>query len=323
MIERVLEIVGLSKDDEHVKLHDTPTSEHNVLDNDPDGLPCLQTWSYRSAVGCLSYLQSMIRPDITMALQQCARFCNNPQHEHKEAVKRICRYLLKTKNKGIVLKPDKSRGLQCYVDADWAGLWNDHSSNDPLSRHSRSGFVILYAGCPIIWGSKMQQLIALSTTRAEYIALSTALRDLIHVIHLLEELRSNRFNIHHPTPKITCALLRTTKVYRNRHKSQNQGSYYTFVCSPSPLPFSCVNKTITIEHISTKQQIADMFTKAIPRDQFENQWDCLMSWPSQSSRGSVRLLMNSAQSNCQAGGASIARPADADLWNARLAFKGR
>jgi hypothetical protein len=213
----------------------------------------------------------MIRPDITMAVQQCARFCNNPQRKHKEAIKSICRYLLKTKDDGMILKPDKSRGLECYADADWAGSWNDRSSSDPLSSHSRTGFVILYAGCPIIWASKMQQLIALSTTEAEYIALSTALRDVIHVIHLLKEFRDHGFDVHRPTPKITCRTFEDNKSCieiatnhkiraRTKHLSVRLHHFWSHV----------VNKTITIEHISTKHQIADMFTKALPRDQFEN-----------------------------------------------------
>jgi hypothetical protein len=123
----------------------------------------------------VSYTQAMIRPDITMAVQQCARFCYNPKQEHEEAVKRICRYLMKTKDKGLTLRPDKTRGLECFVDADWAGSWRHRSCNDLLSAHLRTGYVIMYAGCPIIWASKIQPLIALSTTEAEYIALSTAL----------------------------------------------------------------------------------------------------------------------------------------------------
>ena len=108
----------------------------------------------------------MVRPDITMPVQQCARFCNNPRQKHEEAVKRICRYLLKTKNRGLILVADPTRGLECHVDADWDGSWQDRSSNDPPSAHSCTVYVITYAGCPIIWASKMQYLIALSTTEA-------------------------------------------------------------------------------------------------------------------------------------------------------------
>jgi hypothetical protein len=80
----------------------------------------------------MSYTQAMIRPDITTAVQQCARFCNNPKQEHEEAVKRICHYLMKTKDKGLTLRHDGSRGLECFVDADWAGSWQHRSCNDPL-----------------------------------------------------------------------------------------------------------------------------------------------------------------------------------------------
>jgi hypothetical protein len=125
MIERVLKIVNLDPDSTRIKLYYTPASDSKILDNDPDALPRIQPWSYRLAVGCLSYLQSMIHPDCTMATQQCARFCNNPMREHEEAVKRICRYLLKTKHMGLTLKPDKSKGLECYVNADWVDSWKD------------------------------------------------------------------------------------------------------------------------------------------------------------------------------------------------------
>ena len=169
MIERLLAIVGLDTKDSQVKLHDTPANV--ILQDNAGAKPRKQNWHYRSAVGCLSYIQAIIHPDITFAVQQCARFCNNPSRYHEEAVKCIYRYLLKHKNKGLVLKPDKTRGLECYMDADFAGSWTSNSSSDRLSCHSRTGFVITYTGCPILWKSKVLTLIALSTTEAEYIAL--------------------------------------------------------------------------------------------------------------------------------------------------------
>ena len=120
-------------------------------------------------------------------------FCNNPSKPHEEAVKRICRYILATRDKGLVLKPDQTKGLECFVDADWAGSWRPRSSGDPLSAHSRTGFVIMYAGCPILWASKMQMLMGLSTTKAEYIALSSALREVIGITNLLNELQTRSF----------------------------------------------------------------------------------------------------------------------------------
>ena len=80
----------------------------------------------------------MVRPYITFAVQQCARFCIYPSLEHEQAVKRICRYLLRTKDKGLIFRQDKSRGLQCYVDADWAGTWKKPSAHDPMPAHPRT-----------------------------------------------------------------------------------------------------------------------------------------------------------------------------------------
>jgi len=78
-----------------------------------------------------------------MSVQQAARFCNNPSREHEKAVKRICRCLLATRNKGINMKPDKSKALECYCIADWAGSWRHRSSHDPMSSYSRTGFVLM------------------------------------------------------------------------------------------------------------------------------------------------------------------------------------
>ena len=84
MMERVFDIVGLDPTSDKVKLHDIPASSGCILDNDPNDKPRLQSWNYRSAVGCLSYIQAIIRPDITMDNQQCARLCNNPNQNMKK-----------------------------------------------------------------------------------------------------------------------------------------------------------------------------------------------------------------------------------------------
>ena len=277
MIERLMAIVGLDSKDTHVKLHDTPANI--ILQDNPKAKPRLQKWHYRSAVGCLSYIQSIIRPDITFAVQQCARFCTAPNREHEEAVKRICRYLLKTKQKGLTLRPNKAKGLECHVDADFAGAWSQHTSHDPLSCHSRTGFVISYAGCPILWKSKVQSLIALSTTEAEYIALSSALREFIAIVHLLEDLKSYGLPIHESTPIVKCRTFEDNMScvnIANTHKTRPRTKH---LCIRLHYFRShIVKKTITVEHISTKEQIADIFTKPLAKPQFEKLRDPLMSW---------------------------------------------
>ena len=123
MIQRALKVVGLDINNQHFKMHDSPASSKKLLDNNPNGKPRLQPWHYHSAVVCLSYMSDIIHPDITMQLQQFARFCNDPRQEHEESVNCICRYLLRVHGKGLIIKLDQTRGLECWVDADWAGSW--------------------------------------------------------------------------------------------------------------------------------------------------------------------------------------------------------
>ena len=86
-------------------------------------------------------------------------------------------------DEGIIMKPDRSQGLTCYVDADFAGNWTPDQALDPRACLSRTGFVIFYVNCPIAWHSKLQTTISLSATEAEHVALSTAMRDVIHFIN--------------------------------------------------------------------------------------------------------------------------------------------
>ena len=116
----------------------------------------------RSIVGMLQYLAMNTRPDIAYAVSQVARFTHDPREPHVKAVKQIIRYLKATKDKGLVLKPNKTLTLDAYVDADFAGLYGFEDPNDPVSVKSRTGYVVTVGGCPLIWKSKLQSLIALS-----------------------------------------------------------------------------------------------------------------------------------------------------------------
>ena len=137
----------------------------------------------------------------------------------------------------------------------------------------------MYAGCPIIWASKMQSLIALSTTEAEYIALSTALREVISVINLIEELKQKGFEIPFPTPKVECRTFednRSCIEIATNHKTRARTKHLSVKLHH--FRSHVVNKTITIEHVSTTSQIADIFTKPLPLKQFVYLRDRLMGW---------------------------------------------
>ena len=172
LIARILKALGFDTNDVHTKVNPVVKPP---LHKDIDGPPRKHKWHYRSVIGMLNYLEKSTRPEIAYAVHQCARFCENPRLSHERAVHRIGRYLLGTNERGIVFVPDKSAGIVCHVDADFAGNWNSAEGNNPASVLSRTGFMIMYANCPLYWQSKLQSEIALSTTEAEYIALSQAL----------------------------------------------------------------------------------------------------------------------------------------------------
>ena len=130
------------------KLRSTPAISL-LLAKDVDGPARKHSWNYRTLTGMLGYLQLTTRPDISMATHQCARFNNCPKLSNERAVKRICKYLLSSKNEGIIFEPDVSKGLESHVDADSAGGWATGDGTQPETVLSRTGYIISYAGFPI------------------------------------------------------------------------------------------------------------------------------------------------------------------------------
>ena len=137
----------------------------------------------------LGYLQGTSRPDISMSTHQCACFNSCPKLCHEQAVKRICKYLLDTNNKGIIFQPDPTKGLECHVDADFAGYLASGEHSNPEAILSRTGFVISYAGCPMYWCSRIQTEICLRTTEAEYVYLSMKMREVLPFLNLMGEIK--------------------------------------------------------------------------------------------------------------------------------------
>ena len=108
-------------------------------------------------------------------------------------------------DKGMVFKPDISHGLECHVDADFAGGWANGDQSNPEQVLSRAGYAISYAGCPIHWCSKMESEISLSTTEAEYIALSMVMRDVLPFLNLMMELKEF-LPVSEAQPKFFCTV---------------------------------------------------------------------------------------------------------------------
>jgi hypothetical protein len=151
-------------------------------------------------------LEKSTRLDIGYATHQCARFSIDPKESHAIAVKRIGRYLKGTRDQGLILDP-KDYSFEVFADADHSGNWKfNESADDIATAKSRTGYIIKYAGCPVVWHSKLQTEIALSSTEAEYVCLSESLRDTIPMMQLIKEIQDRGFKVPTTTPAIHCRL---------------------------------------------------------------------------------------------------------------------
>jgi hypothetical protein len=271
LIQKICETVPLTD----VRQHDTPADKILFKGGDPRKT----TFHYRSAIGQLNFLTGATRPELMLATHQCARFSVDPRLPHEQAVKRIVRYLKSTQDKGLIMRPDKTRGLECHVDADFAGGWSKQYTDDASTCYSRTGYIIWYAGCPLIWASKMQTVIALSTTEAEYVALSAALRDVTFVMQLLDELISFGVNLKSVLPTVKCKVfednvgaIELAKAPRMRPRTKHIDIQYHHFRE------AVQQKKISILHVSTKEQVADIATKPLPRHSFQYLRKKLMGW---------------------------------------------
>ena len=217
----------------------------------------------------LNYLQAT-RPDIAMAVHQCARFSNDPKVTHERAVMRIGKYLLGTKDRGVLFTPDKSKGIVCFVDADFAGSWDKEDAGNAEKVYSRTGYIIFIFGCPVIHASKLQSEIALSTAEAEYIALSQSTREVIPIINLLKELNES-LNLGMKPSDLQCTLYEDNTscismaesqkfTPRTKHISLKYHWFRSYTKGSK--------KIINIKYVNTKEQIADMFTKTLDKSVF-------------------------------------------------------
>ena len=278
LIQQILKDLRLDK--ENVVTKDIPAASSAPLKRFSNGSPFDKHFDYRSIVGKLNYLEKCTRPDISVAVHQCARFVSDPKIQHGKAITWLGRYLKGTAKQGLRFKPDTTKSVDCYVDADFSGNWDrDEAHHDSDTARSRTGFLITYAGCPLIWASKMQTHIALSSTEAEYIALSTAMREVIPLMGLLKEMKEQGFQVLSTDPKIHCKVfednigaieLATNHKYRPRTKHINT-QYHHFR--------HYVNaKEITIHHIRTEDQLADILTKPLANVLFMKHRMSIMGW---------------------------------------------
>lgn len=203
---------------------------------------------YQELVGSLLYIAQITRPDIAFCVNNVSRFNSKHSIEHWEAVLRILRYLKNTSNYVLRFKKDEKRDVFAFSDADYA--------SEIDKRRSCTGFVVKMAGAAISWHSKRQEIVAVSSTEAEYIALSTTVKEMLWVAQFVREVS----NINIQPANIFCdntstIKLATSDAYRERTKHIDVRYHH--------IRDAVEKGKITVEFISTNDMVADALTKAL------------------------------------------------------------
>ena len=228
----------------------TPLAAGTVLVKADPKLPidfALRT-KYQSLIGTLLYITLGTRPDISYAVTRLSQYSAHPTSEHLKAAMHILRYLNGTRSLQIVYRGASRSGLIGYSDSDWAENKDD--------RHSTTGYVHFMADAAVSWVSRRQKTVALSSTEAEYMALSDSSRQVAWLRMFQRELG---FDTSHPTPM--CA--------------DNNGSIFLAI-NPAhdrrtkhvDIRYHYIREFLEAGHaklyyVNTNEQIADILTKPL------------------------------------------------------------
>jgi len=277
LIDRILEALQC----EHLPPKDTPADD--VLGKDIDGDPPDCAFNYASVIGMMWYVEAHSRPDLGFAVSQAARFAFSPKRSHELAMIRIGQYLMATRDKGMILRPtpvDKLH-MECYVDSDFMGLYGKELRSDPINVKSRTGFVICLNGCPIVWSSKLQESISLSTMMAEYYALSTAMREVIPLRNLVDKV-AEAVGI-----DAECLTAFRTTVHEDNNGALSLANLDPGQHTPRSKFYDCKvhwfrsmlkPRAIVVRKIDTRLQLADLFTKPLRKEVFVPLRQLLIGW---------------------------------------------
>ena len=209
---------------------------------------------YRSLAGALQYL-TFTRPDISYAVQQVCLHMHDPRDEHMSALKRILRYLQGTLSYGLHLYKSSLTQLIAYTDEDWGGC--------PDTRRSTSGYCVFLGDNLLSWSSKRQPTLSRSSAEAEYRGVANVVSDSCWLRNLLLEL-------HFPITKATLVYCdNVSAIYLSGNPVQHQRTKHI------EMDIHFVREKVTkgevrVIHVPSRYQIADIFTKGLPRILFED-----------------------------------------------------
>ena len=232
----------------------TPMDSNASFDKCSDEDERFDVSTYQKAIGCLTYLATNTRPDISAAVGILSRFMSDPGAVHWVGVKRILRYLQGTHDYGLKFSGREQDVLVGFSDSDWAG--------DIITRRSTSGYIFQFGQSTISWCSRRQATVAKSSTEAEYVALSMAVQEVIWLRRLFNDfgITLNSATKLFEDNRGAIDLSRNPK-HHNRTKHIDVSYHFTRE--------RIASKEIDVGYVSTKENLADIMTKALSKGAFE------------------------------------------------------
>ena len=204
---------------------------------------------YKSAVGSLWYASRGTRPDIEYATNTAAQFASNFAAVHWQAVKRIFRYLKSCPSACLTYVKEAAVSIVAYSDSDWG--------SDSNSRRSKSGYVVLVAGGAVVWQTKTQRSVALSSCEAEYYAMTEAIKELLWLTNMLTEIK-----VKFETPVLYVdnqGAIALAQNPVNHQRTKHIDIRFHFIRD------AIRSGKIIVKYVGTDENIADMFTKALAK----------------------------------------------------------
>ncbi|GKB33398.1 retrovirus-related pol polyprotein from transposon TNT 1-94 [Tanacetum coccineum] len=230
---------------------DTPMVDRIKLDEDPLGIPVDQT-RFHSMAGSLMYLTAN-RPDLVFAVCICTKYQASPTKKHLEALKRVFRYLRGTINWGLWYPKDTAMALTAYADADHAGCQDTRRS---MSRSAQ------FLGDKLVsWSSKKQKSTTISTTEAEYINMSRCCAQILWMRSQLIDYGFAFNKIPLYCENCIAIALYCNNVQHSRSKHIDIRHHF--------IREQVEKGVVELYFMTMDYQLADIFTKALPREQFE------------------------------------------------------
>lgn len=207
---------------------------------------------FQQIVGSIMYLMIGTHGDIAFYTIKLAQQAANPSQEHLDKALYLLRYLLATQDYAIVFDGSGNQGLTTHTDSDWA--------SDPIKRRSQTGFFMTLASGMVCWASRAQKTVALSSTEAEYMALSDCCRQIMWIVNLFSELGWKMTQVPIFADNTGSIFIGSNPVAERRTKHIDIRYHY--------VRERVEDKSVEIFFVDGSKNPADMFTKNLPKPLF-------------------------------------------------------